>query len=116
MHHYRKTILYMLKRFFHILIAVSLVFTTTASIWQHLLDHVDDPIELATENETDSEKNEKENKTETEGGDDHLNSELFDLTPQILQEQKFTTTYYLEPETKDADRLYILFQRLKVDC
>lgn len=104
-----------MKRTLHLFLVVVLVFTTTGSIWQHLLDQVDDPIELSSEQETDQEKSEKENKTES-GGDDHLTSEGYTFAPEVALEQQNKISSYLTPVSKDSDRLYILLHRLKVDC
>lgn len=106
----------MLKRKLHIILAILLVFTTTGSIWGQLLADKDDPIEISTEKETDGEKSEKETEKELDEWDDDLVSEVIDFVPDIYCGfQKVGSSSYAVI-SKDSQKLYILLQRLKLDC
>lgn len=106
----------MLKRGFHIIFALLLVFTTTTSIWGNLIADEDDPIEVKTEKESDTEESEKKKEKEQEDNDDDLfHTHFFESSSQrsysgliLLRESEF-------PGQADK-KLYILYQHLKLDC
>lgn len=106
----------MFKKFFHIVVSMALVFSTTASIWEHLLSDVDDPIELSSESESESEKDEKENKKESEEGDDSFAIEAYNFTADLFSGFQKIGSCSFAPLSGDSEKLYILFQRLKLDC
>ncbi|WP_420577478.1 hypothetical protein [Ekhidna sp.] len=109
-----KSILILLRKILHIAFACILIFTTTASIWSHLIEDQDDPIELRTE--TDSEKGEKEGKKGLEEWDDDFASEVADITPSINGGFQKTGSSSFCPTEGASSKLYILYSRLKLDC
>ncbi|MEQ9467587.1 MAG: hypothetical protein RLN88_09255 [Ekhidna sp.] len=106
----------MLKRNLHIILALALVFTTTGTIWSQLLADIEDPIEISTEKEADGEKSEKETEKELDGWDDDLVSEAYNIVPDLnCGFQKVGSSSYAVIK-KDSEKLYILYQKLKLDC
>ncbi len=96
-----------------ILISILLIFTTTVSIWNHLLLKSLDPIEISKELEV------KENEKEIERDFDDLNNPLAIKDKNILYDffnhlkaGHLNLTLLLQNHTK----LYVLFQQLKIHC
>lgn len=106
----------MLIRVFHIIFALSLVFTTTASIWKHLIADHDDAIELSSETETDGEKSEKETKKETEEWDDDLHFSSSSILPELFCGFQKAGSSSFVPTSIHFRKLYLLFHRLKLAC
>lgn len=106
----------MFKRSLHIIIAGLLVFTTTASVWEHLLSNSDDPIEISFEYETDAEKGEKESKKEVDSWDDDLTTEAANIHPELYSGFQKVGSSTFAPIGGADKKLYLLFQRLKLDC
>ena len=105
----------MLKRSLHIIIALLLVFTTTASIWEQLLAD-QDSIEISFEYETDAEKGEKESKKEVDSWDDDLTTEAGNIHPELYSGFQKIGSSTFAPISGADKKLYLLFQRLKLDC
>lgn len=106
----------MLKRSLHIIFAVLLVFTTTASIWEHLISNTDDPIEISFEYETDAEKSEKESKKELNDWNDDLVAELESINAKVFSGLQKVGSSSFAPLDEAPKKLYILLHRLKLDC
>ena len=106
----------MLKRKLHIILAILLVFTTTGSIWSQILTDKDDPIEISIEKEADGEKSEKETEKELDEWDDDLVSQAYNIVPELYCGfQKVGSSSYAVI-SKNSQKLYILFHKLKLDC
>ncbi|WP_370089385.1 hypothetical protein [Ekhidna sp.] len=105
----------MLKRSLHIIIALLLVFTTTASIWEQLIAD-QDSVEISFEYETDAEKGEKESKKEVDSWDDDLTTEAANIHPELYSGFQKVGSSTFAPIGGADKKLYLLFQRLKLDC
>ena len=104
----------MLGRLLHIAFAFTLIVTTTNSIWSHLIEDDYDPIEIPAE--SDAEKGEKEGKKEIEEWDDDFVHETGDITPTIYFGLQKIGTNSFAPSAESSHKLYILYNRLKLDC
>jgi len=104
----------MFKGTFHILISMLLVLTTTASIWDHLIADVEDPIEISKE--ADGEKGEKESEKELDDWDDDLSHEASHKVTTLYSGLQKTGSSSFTPVGEVTTRLYIQYHRLKVDC
>lgn len=106
----------MLKRVFHILFVLALVFTTTASIWKHLIADQDDAIELSSETELDGEKSEKESKKESEEWNNDLHFSTASILPELFCGFQKAGSSSFVLISKHSQKLYLLFSRFKLDC
>ncbi|MEP0984388.1 hypothetical protein [Ekhidna sp.] len=104
----------MLKRILHIAFAFILIVTTTNSIWSHLIEDDNNPIELRAE--SDAEKGEKEGKKEIEEWDDDFAHETGDITPTLYCGLQKVGSNSFAHSTEHSHKLYILYSRLKLDC
>lgn len=104
----------MLKRSLHILISLVLVLTTTNTLWSHLLDGIDDAVEISSETEKESEKDEKEKELD-EWDDDKLSENSHLQTSRV--EDVLNNTHISDCAFGGTtSKLYILLHRLKIDC
>lgn len=106
----------MLKRFLFGFITILLVFTTTGSIWSHILHDEDDAIELNAEKEVDGEKGEKEAEKELDSWDDHFASNDAYTIPELYCGFQKVGSSTFAPVTETNNKLYLLYHSFKVDC
>ena len=107
----------MLKSNLRLLICLSLVLTTTASVWSHLLTDDGDPIEVSYETESEKgEKELKESEKEFDSFDGYIPTIGFECLPELFAGFQKVGSSSFAPVSKKSIGFYILYRNLKIAC